>query len=215
MPDVLTSLAMPLRDAARLVRAATFAVEPVLRPTANLLPESVVDLVERAIARADDMGDQVLSPPLPSEDDIAAARALLTGEEGGSRMALTRTIAFGLTILLPKFEHGHAMVSESALALITGDAAPRGDVGLSLARLCRAIVTRPVVLDPDDWRHRADALPATFATLLWLSLDRNGEQDEVRLLHLAANVTHHVEADLKEADDAALAALFVRLAPVI
>ncbi|MEM8824073.1 MAG: hypothetical protein AAGF30_10725 [Pseudomonadota bacterium] len=215
MPDVLTSLAMPLRDAARLLRTATFAAEPVFRPTAKLLPDAVVELVERAIARADDMGDQVLTPPLPGPEDIAAARALLTGEEGGSRLALTRTVAFGLTALLPRFEHEHAMVSESALALITGDATPRGDVGESMARVCRAIVARHVVLVPDGLSLGSDALPVTFATLLWLSLDRNGEQDEIRLLHLAANVTHHVEASLRDADDVALAALFVRLAPVI
>lgn len=229
MSEVLTSLTMPLRDVVRTVRAASLAAEPILRPSARFLPPPLQHLVEDAARRADDLGDRVLDLGLPTDAEIAAARraASTAAPPIEAQADLVRALVRAITEAMRRRERRDWIVAESRLALLVGrvtaTAPAAGDLHAGLARLGvailashavttlgRAVPPRPAAQDPS-------VRVAVFAALLWLSLDREGPQDEAHLMRLALDVASLRGDEIERAAGSrdATGALLRRLSGVI
>ena len=226
MSEVLTSLTMPLRDVVRTLRAASHAAEPILRPSARFLPPPLQHLVAEAARRAEDLGERMLDMRAPADAEIATARRALTAPSPSLEMqaGLARVMAFGLTEATERRGREDWIVGESRLALLVAEAAgASADLPAALARLARLVLRSHAVAGLGDivptrsGEAEGAREAAVFAVALWLALDRDGAEDEARLLQLAIEVTLHMGAEIARAarSEEATAALLRRLSGVI
>lgn len=211
----------------RTLRVAGHAAEPVLRPSARLLPVPVQDLALTVIRRAEAFGDRIATPPIPSSTEISIATGVLLEPQPGldAQVRLVGLLAFGISGSLIIDGLDDRIVGESRLALLLArlPAPVATDRVSSLAYLANSILRSHAVFGPDDlWPGNADVRSrerlAVFSAMLWLALDRGEkEEEETRLLHLCVEVSGHSRADIELAvgDNGVMAALLSNLANII
>ena len=224
--ELVTSLGMPLRDVARTLRAASHASEAQLKAPAKMLPGPLRHLIKDTVRQADRLGSRLLDQALPGGDQILRAHKAL--HHGSQRLEdvsnLTRVISFGLSETLQKLGKKDWVVGDSRLALLVASTcSSHASPSPQTADLMQAIANSHAVLSlgnlapgsaEDDESAR---VLATFAALLWISLDRDSVQDEAELLTLCIDVVRssrdEIEAALASRID--LQAQFDRLAQIV
>ena len=137
---------------------------------------------------------------------------------------LTRVISFGLNETLRRLGKKDWVVSDSRLALlVSGARGSHAGPGPQTANLMQAIANSHAVLSlgrlapGGTGDSESIRVLATFAALLWISLDRDSVQDEAELLMLCIDVARssrdEIEAVLASRID--LQAQFDRLAQIV
>lgn len=225
----MTSLRMPLRDAAKTLRVASHVPDSPLREASHILPAPLRDMIKQSMRQADEIGSQLFESGMPSDRQVFQARDMLAKHDGGfdGQTNLVKVLSFAMSEGLRRLDQDGWVVSNVRLAMIAGDKLsgknPDGPISASAALMTKAILASHAVFTLKDLvPHKAPELSeanraATFAAFLWLCVDRDTSQDEALLLQLCIDVTLSSQDELVQAlgSQADLAALYERLSGVI
>lgn len=224
--EIVTSLGMPLRDVAKTLRAASHASQPHLKAPARMLPEPLRHLIKDTVRQADRLGSRWLDRTMPDSEQIARANtALQSGCDGLEGISnLTRVISFGLGEALERLDGKDWVIGDSRLALLLlNTRSNHADISESAAALMQTITSSHAVLSLRDLAPGSTdgfvsaRTVATFAALLWVSLDRDKAQDEAALLLLCIDVARSSQDEVEAAlaSRTQLHVLFNRLSEII
>lgn len=226
--EIMTSLRMPLRDAAKTLRAASAASESPLRDIAHVLPIPVREMIKQSVRQADEIGSQLFERGLPNRTQILQARDTLMGASAGleGQPNFVRVLTFAMSEGLRRLDQEDWVVSHVRLSMIAADKlASQTEVSITAraALMTQAILSSHAVFTFEDLVPRRGAALsdanqlATFAAFLWLCVERDTEQDEALLLQLCMDVGLSSQGDLEQAmsSQESLTALYDRLSRVI
>lgn len=226
--EIMTSLRMPLRDAAKTLRAASSAPESPLRDIAHVLPIPVREMIKQSVRQADEIGSQLFERGLPSRTQILQARDTLMGASAGleGQPNFVRVLTFAMSEGLRRLDQEDWVVSHVRLSMIAADklaSQTEASITARAALMTQAILSSHAVFTFEDLVPRRGAALsdanqlATFAAFLWLCVERDTEQDEALLLQLCMDVSLSSQGDLEQAmsSQESLTALYDRLSRVI
>lgn len=231
--EIMTTLRMPLRDVAKTLRVASHVADSPLRDISHVLPSPLRDMIKQSMRQADEIGSQLFERGMPSPQQILDARGTLESHEGGQaggldgQANLVKTISFAMSEGLKRLHQEDWVVSNVRLSMIVADKLSRrssdAPISANAALMTSAILASHAVFTLKDLLpSKAPELVeansvATFASFLWLCIERDTDQDDALLLQLCIDVTLSSQDEVEQAlgSQADLAALFDRLAMVI